>query len=164
MKKIIYISHFILLISCQAQAQITYQGDDLNEEQLAEGNQEIITSASTIIDGIRLNYKTLSLIKKGEIDRVVLINLTHIFRSSDLKTGDTIIVIFRNVAHGADTMYEPQLHSGYPKMFSRTLPDTNIYCELFLTEFTSRVEIGDHLWKNKKVYELYLTKNGYATI
>ena len=108
MKKHIQILIILLLLGYIVQAQVSYNANNLTEEQLTEGNQEIITKASTIIDGIRLNYKTKSLVKKGEIDRVVLIKLTHILRSDDLKTGDSIIVIFRNVAHGTDTINDPQ--------------------------------------------------------
>ena len=164
MKKYIQILIILLLLGYIVQAQVSYNANNLTEEQLTEGNQEIITKASTIVDGIRISAKTKSLIKKGEVDRVFLIKLTHIFRSDEIRQRDTIIVILRNIGHGTDSSYEQYIHGGYPSIFSQSPKDGSINCELFLTKNEDKIIFSDHNWQNKKVYELYLTKNGYASV
>ena len=132
-------------------------------EQFAEGNKDYITNATTIIDGIRLEYKMRSLINVGEIDRIDLIKLTHVLRSDFLKTGDTIVVLFGNVGYGNDSMYQSYGQS-YPSIYSENLVDRSAYCEWFLKEFDGKIDLNRLNWGNKKVYEFYKSKYGFATV
>ena len=164
MKKYILLSLNILLMSLIANAQYSTVVRGLTNEEQFEANKEIITNAPIIIDGRKLDCITKSLVKKGEIDRAFLIKLTHVLRSDDLKAEDTIIVVIRNIAYGTDTMYEPYLPNGYPTLFSQNLTDRSINCELFLNKNGNEIIMNDNFWQNKMVYELYKTKNGYASV
>ena len=165
MKKYIYISFFVLFNHFPVHSQISYKGENLTDAQLAEGNQEIITNASTIIDGIMLESQLKSLVKEKELDGVDLIKLTHVLRSGELKTGDTIIVIFRNIAYGTESMYEPN-PNGYPSAGFSLNPNDHrsLNCEWFLKEYTGEINLKALNWQNNKVYEFYLTKFGCAIV
>ena len=164
MKKNIQILIILIILGHNVEAQVSYKDNNLTDEQLNEGNTEIINKASTIIDARRLDYKIKSLVKKGEIDKAVLLKITNVLRSNELKQGDTIIVIFRNVGYGTDSFYEQYTHGGYPSIFSQNPQDHSINCELFLIKNLDKIIINDRNWQNKIVYELYLTKNGYASV
>ena len=148
----------------QSYSQITSNGSKLSNNERNEGNNDIITNSPTIIHGNMIDSKMKSLIKKGEVDCVYLIQITHIFRSSVLKVGDSIIVLFRNGAEGSDSVFEPRLHSFYPEMFSEPFPDRKIHCEIFLTEYLNDINFEKLGWGHKKVYELFPSKYGYATV
>ena len=164
MKKYILLSLNILIMSLLANAQMSYRAAyNTTVEQFAEGNKDYISNATTIIDGIRLGCKLKSLVKDRELDGVYLIKLTHVLRSSELKNGDTIIVIFRNTASGTESMHESNYH-GYPGGFSVNPKDQSLYCEWFLKEYSDTIDLKKLPWPNKKIYEFYKSKYGFATV
>ena len=164
MEKYLKCSLLIFLVSYAAHGQISYSASyNTTVEQFAEGNKDYIINATTIIDGIRLEYKMRSLINVGEIDRIDLIKLTHVLRSDFLKKGDTIVVLFGNVGYGNDSMYQSYGQS-YPSIYSENLVDRSAYCEWFLKEFDGKIDLNRLNWGNKKVYEFYKSKYGFANV
>ena len=165
MKKYILLSLNILIMSLLANAQMSYRAAyHTTVDQFAEGNKDIITNASTIIDGIQIDAKMKSLVKEGELDGAHLIKLTHVLRSNDLKTGDTIILIFRNVASGTESRYNVNVSSGLPHIFSINPKDQSIYGEWFLKEYSDTIDLKKLPWPNKKIYEFYISKYGFTTV
>ena len=151
-------------MSLIANAQMSYSASyNTTVDQFAEGNKDIITNASTIIDGIQIDAKMKSLVKEGELDGAHLIKLTHVLRSNDLKTGDTIIVIFRNVASGKESMYNSNT-TGLPQIFFDVNHDFSLNCEWFLKEYSDTIDLKKLPWPNKKIYEFYKSKYGFTTV